>query len=142
MIRAFAVCLALLASPALACLPPLTECPLGDGRYAVLYSHYGTGVLFSEYGPDPDAPGRTVLAECQSRRALAIPEPQEQEERDYAAYDLVAQALTSEEAVTLRQLALDIRALGVEAQIFTLPEGHCGCDLPGMEPEYFACPDF
>ena len=57
MIRALAVCLALLASPALACLPPLTECPLGDGRYAVLYSHYGTGVLFSEYGPDPDAPG-------------------------------------------------------------------------------------
>lgn len=136
------LCLAMSAPPALACLPSLVECPLGDGRQATLYSHFATGVLFSESSADGTAPSRTVLVECQSRRALAIPEPQAQEARDYAAYELLTEALNSRAAVTLRQLALDIRALGVEAQIFTLPEGHCGCDLPAIDPDYVTCPGF
>ncbi len=136
------VCLSLAATPALACLPPLTECSLGDGRYATLQGYNASGVLFSEYSPDGTASNRTVLVECQSRRAVAIIDPEELEERDYDAYDLMADVLFSEAAVTLRQVARDIRALGVDAQIFTLPAGHCGCDLPAMEPEYFACPEF
>lgn len=140
--RSVALCLALAAAPALACLPPLTECSLGDGRYAVLQGHNGNGVLFSEYADDGAAPNRTVLVECHSRRAVAITDPEEPDERDYDAYDLMADALFSEATVTLRQIARDIRALGVDARLVTLPAGHCGCDLPAMEPEYFACPEF
>ncbi|MGI3186231.1 hypothetical protein [Nioella aestuarii] len=138
-----AAVMAVLATPAMACVIPLPDCPLDGGGIAYLNGDNAGAVHFTEqHVVDGRTEARSVLVECTSRQGIAIEEPDSWDDRYYDAYDLMSDALFSEQAVTLRALTRDIRALGVEVQRITLPEGHCGCDLPNMPlPEYY-CPEF
>lgn len=126
-----------------ACVIPLPECALDGGGIAYLNGDNAGAVHFTEQRViDGWTLARSVLVECTSRQGIAIEEPDSWDDPYYDAYDLMADAMYSEQAVTLRALTRDIRALGVEVQRITMPEGHCGCDLPNMPPPEYYCPEF
>lgn len=131
------------AMSASACVIPLPECSLDGGGIALLNGDNAGAVHFTEQRiVDGRTEARSVLVECTSRQAIAIEEPESWDDPYYDAYDLMSDALYSEQAVTLRALTWDIRALGVEVERITLPDGHCGCDLPNMPPPEYYCPEF
>ena len=129
--------------PASSCVVPLPECGVAGGGVAFLQGYDAGSVLFLEQRYEGGTTvARSVLVECSSRQAISMVEPYSWDDPYYDAYDLISEALHSEQAVTLRDLARDIRALGIEVDRITLPDGHCGCDLPEMPPPNYYCPDF
>lgn len=137
------ILLACSAVPASACVIPLPDCSLEDGGIAFLNGYNAGAVHFTEQRViDGQTEARSLLVECTSRQGIAIVEPHSWEGPYYDAYDRMIDALYSEQAVTLRDLAREIRALGIEVDRITLPAGHCGCDLPDMPPPEFNCPEF
>lgn len=125
-----------------ACLIEPQSCETPNGGNAIFGGNEGAVVLFSEYGPG-DAHS-AVVVECESRHALAISPPNDHDWNDFwDAERLINDAVFDDQPHTFRQLARQIRReTGVEARAFTLPDGHCGCDLPQIAPPPVACPVF
>ncbi|MEJ6392251.1 hypothetical protein V8J82_03235 [Gymnodinialimonas sp. 2305UL16-5] len=139
--RAALISLAGLAAPAAqACVVEVQSCYPAADVHAEYGGHRDSVVLFSEYGPG-DA-HRSVVVECRTRQALSVqPDNPDDWGRFWDAEGIMSDAVYDDAAQTLRQVARQInRQTGIEAQLFTLPGSHCGCDLPAIPPPPTHCP--
>lgn len=135
------ITVAVLAAPAAqACAIQPQSCFPAVGVEAALGGSRGSVVVFDEYRADrPDA---IVVVECNSRQSLAVDRPgDEATEAFWDAGNLISDAAFDDAEQTLQQLARQIRRqTGLEARLFTLPAGHCGCDLPNIPRPPSNCP--
>ncbi len=136
-----AVALGLPAGPGMAqiCFGPPAACEISDGVLAAYVEHRGRVVVFEEIGTGAD---RMIVTECNSRSSLAITRPSGDAIAGYfAAEDLIRRAVTDDMPQTLTDLADQItRETNTGTRIFILPQGHCGCDLPNIDPPPVTCP--
>lgn len=137
--RAALISTAVLAAPAAqACSIQPQSCGV-PGGVAYLNGENGAVVSFLEYVADTE---RHVVTECTTRSSLRITHPGD--DADQAAYwaaeEVLIEAVYDDEEQTLRQLQRQITRMGVEVERFTLPAGHCGCDLPTMPRPPSNCP--
>jgi len=139
MMRSALIITALLAAPAAsACAIQPQSCTIPGGGVAYLDGFNGAVVVFSEYANEAE---RFVVTECNSRSSLGIVPPSGDDWSAYwAAQATISDAVFDEADQGLRDLADQIRQTGVETQVFTLPDNHCGCDLPRMPVPRSNCP--
>jgi hypothetical protein len=131
--------LALSCGMAQACVIDMPSCisasnGLTSSRF--VHSPVGTDVaLFYEYSAAEDGRGAMFLVECKSRKGVKInlSEGDEAWSPGSKVADYLTEAATSEKTYSLSQIRADLRALGRDSRMTTLPAGHCGCELPKME---------
>jgi hypothetical protein len=97
-------------------------------------------VLFHEFDAKEQNPETLYLVECRSRRAVKMKLPAAGSEAVWKAEDYLTQVMISDEQVTLQDIRAELKGLGLQASLTTLPAGHCGCDLATMET--IGCGDF
>lgn len=132
-----------LALQAQACVAPVQECTLPDGRVAQLSADRETAVAFFEYPAwGQSGPTYFTVVECNSRQGLLLQEPEMPDDNFYDAESLLIDAIHDDEETTLSELMRRVRRLGVEVERITLPQGHCGCELPELPVPYIECPSF
>ncbi|ABD54108.1 hypothetical protein Jann_1191 [Jannaschia sp. CCS1] len=102
-------------------------------------SENGSVISFVEYVGGEQ---RYVVTECNTRSSLRITHPGDDADLSgyWAAETLLSDAMFDDAEQSLRALARATRRLGVETEHFTLPAGHCGCDLPSIQPPPSNCP--
>lgn len=109
------------------------------GGVAYLNGQNGSVVSFTEYAFEQE---QYVVTECNSRSSLRITRPAG--DADPATYweaeSVLESAIYDEAEQSLRSLARQVGRMGIEADLFTLPVGHCGCDLPSIPREPSNCP--
>ncbi len=138
---AIAVLAALGAGAAQACLVDPQSCAIPGGQ-AYYSTHRGTAVLYREWLDGRDD-STLVVTECATRSSLAVLPPPGAN-ADYGTYwaaeTLLSEAVTDDAPQTLRDLQRQVERLGVATRLYTLPAGHCGCDLPAIPPPSVDCP--
>ncbi len=128
-----------LASPVAALTIPTILCENANGTVADdIYIHDAdddwlpgmTTFIRHESADDADGPTQ-VIAHCATGKAVTYAG-----EMDDVAYRTLRAAIEGEGAVTLRQLARQMRGMGVDATYGTLSRSHCACNPETHRPSF------
>ncbi len=119
-------------------MPP--ECPTARG-IASLEGHEGDLVQFREFLADmADYTSRLVLVNCSSRQGVMVMGIDQDWVSYNAASELFERAMQPGARFDPDRLFAQAQSQGFDATRVELSAGHCGCDLPNIEPQ-FSCPE-
>jgi hypothetical protein len=137
--------LALSCGVAQACaISPPSCTSASNGRMSTIYpaSTKSENVsLFYEAADFGEKPDTMFLIECKSRKGIKIKLPEDEDGwlPPDDVLDYLVEAATSEKSYTFSQIRAGLRALSQDSRMTTLPDGHCGCELPKMD--FIGCAD-
>ena len=128
--------LAASAVGAMACVIDMPTCKVGtSGRFAQLAHSDLLGQsasVFEEYGFDGDDRRQVFIVECASRQGVSAEDLAGDSDTLGKAQDYLVEAALSERSFGLDEIRRKLERMGLSAARITLPDGHCGCDLPKM----------
>ena len=134
---AAAIAAAIAAGPGWGCAVEAPQCPIADGM-VYLEAARGTTVFFLEQR-GADLPPRAFLVDCRDSRGVMVtgadgilPIP---------ALSVLSGAMEADAQPSGGAVRRELDALGVDAARVRLGAGHCGCDLPSLEPPPSSCPE-